>query len=64
MLMEYFFEAVERAFRSAATKIPVSSLKERKRVLEFPLPVSDTSWVERRLVSERRHLPDRRLPRV
>jgi hypothetical protein len=64
MLMEDFFEAVERAFRSAASKIPVLPLLGIKPPLELPLPAPGTSSVDRRLVPERRHMPDRRLPRV
>jgi hypothetical protein len=68
VLMEDFFDAVDRAFTKEKDRIPVPSRLERKTPLELPLSVvgspQATRSPQRRRVADRRHLPERRLPRA
>ena len=66
MLIEDFFEAVDRAFVEEARRIPAPLRLELKSPVELPLSVPQispsTPLSERRRL-ERRLLPERRLPR-
>jgi hypothetical protein len=64
MLIEDFFEAVERAFTREADRIPPLRCLELKTPLGLPLSVREspqaTRWAERHRLPERCRLPDRR----
>jgi hypothetical protein len=66
--MEDFFDAVDRAFTKEKDRIPAPSRLELKTPLELPLSVvaspRETRSPQRRRVADRRHLPERRLPRA
>jgi hypothetical protein len=67
MLIEDFFEAVDRAFIEEARRIPAPLRLELKTQVGLPLSAPhispSTLWSERRRPLERRLLPERRLPR-
>jgi hypothetical protein len=68
VLMEDFFDAVDRAFTKEKDRIPSPSRLELKTPLELPLSAVEspqaTRSQQRRRVADRRHLPERRLPRA
>ena len=59
MLMDDFFNAVDRAFAREADRIPSRFRLELKTSLELPLPAPETLQGTRS--SERRRTPERRL---
>ena len=60
MLMEDFFDAVTRAFARKADRIPLPSRPDLKSPLELPLPTPESTQATS--PSDRRRLPERRLP--
>ena len=67
MVIEDFFNTVDRAFRREATRILSPFGLELKTALELPLSAPESPQgsgsSERRLLPQRRLLPERRLPR-